>query len=207
MHLDCVFSILGDDICLMLKDMMGTESPTRRLVDEYAQDPVSGTWHLERERVEFSAYMRDNGYHIIEIAGPDQLVRPHLPPPAGCRARWLGSPRAIQPHRAASASGPERQAQASPAGGHPCCPHAAGLPVRRLRFRRLACWLMAAVHAAVRLQRPQPGGGQDHQRPLGHSAPDCEGPQLPRGRADRGLLLHHLHVRRCALQLPGAAHG
>ena len=74
MHLDCVFSILGDNICLMLKDMMGEESPTRRLVDEYQQDPVSNTWRLEHERVEFSQYMRDNGFHIVEIAGPDQLV-------------------------------------------------------------------------------------------------------------------------------------
>ena len=74
MHLDSVFSILGDDVCLMLKDMMGTASPTHREVDEYVQDPVSNTWHLERERVEFSAYMREEGYHIIEIAGPDQLV-------------------------------------------------------------------------------------------------------------------------------------
>lgn len=29
MHLDCVFSILGDDVCLMLDEMMGEESPTR----------------------------------------------------------------------------------------------------------------------------------------------------------------------------------
>ena len=74
MHLDCVFSILGNNVCLMLKDMMGTSSPTHRLVDEYVQDSVSATWHLERERVEFSAYMRDNGFHIIPIEGPDQLV-------------------------------------------------------------------------------------------------------------------------------------
>ena len=37
MHLDCVFSLLGDNICLMLKDMMGEDSPTRRLVDEHVQ--------------------------------------------------------------------------------------------------------------------------------------------------------------------------
>ena len=35
MHLDCVFSILGDDCCLMLDEMMGPESPSRRLVDEW----------------------------------------------------------------------------------------------------------------------------------------------------------------------------
>lgn len=74
MHLDCVFSILGDNVCLMLKEMMGEESPTKRLVDEFTQDIVAGTWSLTRERVEFAAYMRDNGFHIIEIEGPDQLV-------------------------------------------------------------------------------------------------------------------------------------
>ena len=29
MHLDCVFSLLGDDVCLMLDEMMGEGSPTR----------------------------------------------------------------------------------------------------------------------------------------------------------------------------------
>ena len=29
MHLDCVFSLLGDDVCLMLDEMMGEDSPTR----------------------------------------------------------------------------------------------------------------------------------------------------------------------------------
>ena len=75
MHLDCVFSILGDDCCLMLKEMMGQASPTCRLVDEFTQDVVSNTWTLSRERVEFASYMRDNGFHIIEIEGADQLVR------------------------------------------------------------------------------------------------------------------------------------
>jgi hypothetical protein len=40
MHLDCVFSIIGDDVCIMMDEMMGEESPTRRLVDEWVQ--VSG---------------------------------------------------------------------------------------------------------------------------------------------------------------------
>ena len=74
MHLDCVFSILGDDVCLMLKEMMGEASPTKRLVDEFSQDVVSGEWTQTRHRVEFTTYMRDNGFHIIEIEGADQLV-------------------------------------------------------------------------------------------------------------------------------------
>lgn len=42
MHLDCVFSILSDDACIMLEDIMGDSSKTKRLVDEYVRDPVTG---------------------------------------------------------------------------------------------------------------------------------------------------------------------
>lgn len=83
MHLDCVFSILGDDVCLMLEEMMGENSPTRRLVDEYTRDS-SGTYSLSRENVEFSQYMRENGYHIIPIKPEHQLVQNfhfHCPTP------------------------------------------------------------------------------------------------------------------------------
>ena len=38
MHLDCVFSILGDRCCLMLEEMIGEESRTARFVDEYTRD-------------------------------------------------------------------------------------------------------------------------------------------------------------------------
>lgn len=38
MHLDCVFSIIGRKLCVMLEEMMGKESPTHRLVDEYVFD-------------------------------------------------------------------------------------------------------------------------------------------------------------------------
>ena len=74
MHLDCVFSILGDDCCLMLDEMMGERSPTRRLVDEWTRTPDGG-YELTRQGVEFSEYMRGEGYHIIPIKAADQLVR------------------------------------------------------------------------------------------------------------------------------------
>ena len=45
MHLDCVFSIIGDDCCIMMDEMMGEESPTRRLVDEWVQ--VRALWISE----------------------------------------------------------------------------------------------------------------------------------------------------------------
>jgi len=81
MHLDCVFSILGDDVCLMLEEMMGEDSPTRRLVDEYARPEPGKPYALARQGVEFAEYMRDNGYHIIPVVGADQLVRARPSPP------------------------------------------------------------------------------------------------------------------------------
>ena len=75
MHLDCCFSILGDDVCLMLEDMMGAESPTRRLVDEYVRAGAGSPYVLARSDVEFAAFMRGEGYAIIPVSGADQLVR------------------------------------------------------------------------------------------------------------------------------------
>lgn len=48
MHLDCVFSIIGDKCCIMLEDIIGPDSPTRRLVDEYVRDPTDGKYRLAR---------------------------------------------------------------------------------------------------------------------------------------------------------------
>ena len=74
MHLDCCFSILGDSVCLMLDEMMGEESPTRRLVDEYKRAAPGQPYTLARKDVEFAAYMRGEGYNIIPVKGEDQLV-------------------------------------------------------------------------------------------------------------------------------------
>ena len=48
MHLDCVFSIISDNCCIMLEDIMGAASPTRRLVDEYVRDPATKKYKLGR---------------------------------------------------------------------------------------------------------------------------------------------------------------
>ncbi len=42
MHLDCVFSIISDNLCIMLEDIIGEESPTRRMVDEWIRDDTTG---------------------------------------------------------------------------------------------------------------------------------------------------------------------
>ena len=93
MHLDCVFSILGDDCCIMLEEMIGADSKTRRLVDEYTKDPVTKKYSLSRENVEFSGYMKDNGYHVIKIKPEHQLVSqtptPSPPPPPPFETSFL----------------------------------------------------------------------------------------------------------------------
>lgn len=38
MHLDCIFNIVGDDVCLLAEDVIGEASPMRRVVDEYERD-------------------------------------------------------------------------------------------------------------------------------------------------------------------------
>lgn len=47
MHLDCVFSVLGEHVCIMLETIIGEESASRRLVDEYVRDS-SGQYKLAR---------------------------------------------------------------------------------------------------------------------------------------------------------------
>lgn len=84
MHLDTVFNILSDDCCIMMDEMIGEESPTRRLVDEYVYAPsteleangnedIFGNYALHRRDVEFSGFMRERGYEIISISGAEQL--------------------------------------------------------------------------------------------------------------------------------------
>ncbi len=47
MHLDCVFSVLGEKVCIMLQTIIGEDSPSRRLVDEYVVDS-SGKYKFAR---------------------------------------------------------------------------------------------------------------------------------------------------------------
>lgn len=90
MHLDCVFSVISDTVCIMLEEMMGANSPTRRLADEYTKGP-DGKYTLSKQGVEFSEYMRDNGYHIIPIKARHQLEY-------GCNVLNLGNERIISVH-------------------------------------------------------------------------------------------------------------
>eukprot|EP01122_Echinamoeba_exundans_P014054 TRINITY_DN6288_c0_g1_i1.p1 TRINITY_DN6288_c0_g1~~TRINITY_DN6288_c0_g1_i1.p1 ORF type:complete len:960 (-),score=226.78 TRINITY_DN6288_c0_g1_i1:65-2857(-) len=65
MHLDTVFNIIGTRVCLLLETVMGASSPRRRLVDEYVQVAPNGPYKLARHDVEFSQYLKEEGYKII----------------------------------------------------------------------------------------------------------------------------------------------
>lgn len=90
MHLDCVFGLLSDTCCLMLEEMMGMHSPTRRLVDEYVREGP-GTYIMKRKDVEFSQYLRDNGFNIIPVEPQHQLEY-------ACNILNLGDQRIISVH-------------------------------------------------------------------------------------------------------------
>eukprot|EP00878_Enallax_costatus_P010464 GHUV01010925.1.p1 GENE.GHUV01010925.1~~GHUV01010925.1.p1 ORF type:complete len:467 (+),score=159.73 GHUV01010925.1:196-1596(+) len=91
MHLDCVFSVLSEKCCIMLVTIMGDDSKTKRLVDEYVRDPATGKYSLAREGVEFSAFMRGEGFTIIPIMHDDQLAY-------ACNVLNLGKGRIISVH-------------------------------------------------------------------------------------------------------------
>lgn len=90
MHLDCVFSVLGEKVCIMLETIIGEDSTSRRLVDEYVRDD-SGKYSLAREGIEFSAFMTGEGFTIIPISAEHQLAY-------ACNVLNLGNGRIISVH-------------------------------------------------------------------------------------------------------------
>jgi len=90
MHLDCVFNIGSYDSVVMLEDIMG-DSVTRRLVDEWVRGD-DGHYVLCRHDVEFSQYIKEQGYSIIPISKQGQLEY-------GCNFLNLGDSNIITVHR------------------------------------------------------------------------------------------------------------
>jgi len=96
MHLDCVFNILGKTCCIMAEDVMGAEAPFRRMVDEYERAPGPGKAYVKiREGVEFSEYMRGEGFNIIPISREMQLQY-------GCNSLNLGRGNVLTCHSGAA---------------------------------------------------------------------------------------------------------
>ena len=60
MHLDCVFSILSDDCCLMLETIMGSDSKQKRLVDLWERPEEGKPYKLAKNKtgIELAAFMK-----------------------------------------------------------------------------------------------------------------------------------------------------
>lgn len=98
MHLDCMFNIVGDDICLLAADVVGEASPLRRTVDEYerAADADAGAtpgqrYVLRRSGVEFSQYLRDAGFNLV-LVGREHSMQ------YGCNVLNLGDSVVLASH-------------------------------------------------------------------------------------------------------------
>eukprot|EP01119_Soliformovum_irregulare_P002721 TRINITY_DN1297_c0_g1_i1.p1 TRINITY_DN1297_c0_g1~~TRINITY_DN1297_c0_g1_i1.p1 ORF type:complete len:907 (-),score=155.10 TRINITY_DN1297_c0_g1_i1:52-2682(-) len=87
MHLDTVCNIIGNKTMLLLETIIGTESPLRRLVDEYVQDEA-GKYILSKHDVEFSLYLRQEGWSVIPVTEEHQAQY-------GCNGLNLGNGKII----------------------------------------------------------------------------------------------------------------
>ncbi|KAK5574936.1 hypothetical protein RB653_010190 [Dictyostelium firmibasis] len=71
MHLDTVCNIIDERVMLILEDICGEESPIRRLVDEYTRDD-NGVYHMTRNDVEYSKYLKEEGFDLIYASNQNQ---------------------------------------------------------------------------------------------------------------------------------------
>lgn len=91
MHLDCVFGLLSETCCICYEDMLGDESPKKRLVDEYIYIGGERKYSLNRDNIEFGRYLRENNINIINIPHEKQLEY-------ACNILNLGEQRIISVH-------------------------------------------------------------------------------------------------------------
>ncbi|KAL0207032.1 hypothetical protein P9112_012743 [Eukaryota sp. TZLM1-RC] len=70
MHLDCVWNVISDKLCIILDSIVGEDSPRRRMVDVYVQS--EGGYKLEREDVEFSHFLIEEGYELLYVTDEEQ---------------------------------------------------------------------------------------------------------------------------------------
>jgi len=71
MHLDTYFNICSHNCCVMLETVMGESSPLRRVVTEYTKNE-HGKYEISRFDVEFSTFIKEEGYYIIPVTERQQ---------------------------------------------------------------------------------------------------------------------------------------
>lgn len=72
MHLDTIFNICGDNVCTMLDTVIGEKSTIKRVVTEYTIDSNPGRYYISQKGVEFSEYLKQEGYLIIPVTNEQQ---------------------------------------------------------------------------------------------------------------------------------------
>ena len=97
MHLDCVFNILGKSCCVLAEDVIGADKPFRRVVDEYERAGPGQRYekNTTRSGMEFSEYLKSEGYNIVPISREMQLEY-------GCNALNLGRGNVLTCHAGAA---------------------------------------------------------------------------------------------------------
>ncbi|KAL0246890.1 hypothetical protein GEMRC1_008096 [Eukaryota sp. GEM-RC1] len=72
MHLDCVFNIVSDRICVCLDSIKGEDSPRRRLVDVYERRDSHQKYVKTVSDVEFTKFLEQEGWEIIYVTDQEQ---------------------------------------------------------------------------------------------------------------------------------------
>eukprot|EP01112_Ceratiomyxa_fruticulosa_P010629 TRINITY_DN2819_c0_g5_i1.p1 TRINITY_DN2819_c0_g5~~TRINITY_DN2819_c0_g5_i1.p1 ORF type:complete len:829 (-),score=201.18 TRINITY_DN2819_c0_g5_i1:70-2556(-) len=90
MHLDTFMNIMGQKTMLVLETIIGDSSPIRRLVDEYEKGK-DGRYRLARHDVEFSKYVKGEGYSIVHVSEANQIEY-------GCNGLNLGNGTVLSVH-------------------------------------------------------------------------------------------------------------
>eukprot|EP01006_Ploeotia_vitrea_P018948 TRINITY_DN50866_c0_g1_i1.p1 TRINITY_DN50866_c0_g1~~TRINITY_DN50866_c0_g1_i1.p1 ORF type:complete len:468 (-),score=52.26 TRINITY_DN50866_c0_g1_i1:182-1585(-) len=72
MHLDTFFNVVDETRVVVLEDILGENSPKRRMVDVYEQGPDC-KYRKTIEDVEFSLFLKREGFQIIPATNAQQL--------------------------------------------------------------------------------------------------------------------------------------
>eukprot|EP00667_Euglena_gracilis_P009138 EG_transcript_9270 len=71
MHLDTVFNVVDSKRVLVLEDILGLQSPKRRLVDVYFR--AGGRYARNTTGVEFGQFLREEGWRVVTVTNEQQL--------------------------------------------------------------------------------------------------------------------------------------
>ncbi|KAL0217995.1 hypothetical protein RCL1_008843 [Eukaryota sp. TZLM3-RCL] len=83
MHLDCVWNIISDSLCLILDSIIGSQASRKRTVDVYTRGD-DGKYVLSQSGTEFSEFLKNEGFEFVTVTDAEQAAY-------GCNLLNLGS--------------------------------------------------------------------------------------------------------------------